>query len=133
MAAFYLASPSGWWPQRTGEWLGASSTPGDTAVVVYGAAAVQYYSGLRSPYPYLWSLPVRVLDPNADRLEATLSGPEAPSWIVQTSGFDSLSVDQDEKLNTQVGASYRIVAEVCGKPVWLRRDLTRELAALPDC
>jgi hypothetical protein len=133
MAAFYLTSPSGWWPQRTGEWLRASSTPGDTAVVVYGAAAVQYYSGLRSPYPYLWSLPVRVLDPDVDRLEATLGGPEAPSWIMQTSGFDSLGVDQDQGLRMQVQASYRIVAEVCGKPVWLRRDLTRELAGLPDC
>ena len=133
MAAFYLISPSGWWPQRTGEWLRASSSPEDTAVVVYGAAAVQYYSGLESPYPYLWSLPVRVLDPDVERLEATVAGPEAPSWIVQTSGFDSLGVDQDQGLRTQVQASYRIVAEVCGKPVWLRRDLTRELAGLPDC
>jgi hypothetical protein len=133
MAAFYLTSPSGWWPQRTGEWLRESSTAEDTAVVMYGAAAVQHHSGLRSPYPYLWSLPVRVLDPDVDRLEATLGGPEAPDWIVQRSGFDSQSVDQDQGLRTQVQASYRIVAVVCGNPVWLRRDLTRDLAGLPNC
>jgi hypothetical protein len=102
-------------------------------MVVYGAAAVQYYSGLWSPYPYLWSLPVRVLDPDGDRLEATLGGPEAPSWIVQTLGFHSLGVDQNQGLRMQVQTSYRIVAEVCGKPVWLRRDLTRELTGHPDC
>lgn len=132
MAAFYLTSPPGTWPHRTGV-VNASSAPGDTAVVIYGAAAVQHSSELDSPYPYLWSLPVRVLDPRLDRLAATLSGPDAPSWIVQARSFDAWELDEDGGLRATVEHSYRVVAKVCDKPVWLRRDLTRELAAPPEC
>jgi hypothetical protein len=133
MAVFYATSPSGWWPQRTGAWLHASSIPGDTVVVLYGAAAVQQSSGLESPYPYLWSLPIRVHDPDLDHLQATLRRPSAPTWIVQSSALNSWGIDEDRELREQLHASYRIVANVCDTPVWLREDLTRDLAEPPAC
>ena len=44
-------------------WLDEHAKPGDTAVVAFGAANILQATGLRSPYPDLWSLPVRVHDP----------------------------------------------------------------------
>jgi hypothetical protein len=119
--------------KRTGAWLQASSVPGDTALVLYGAAAVQQSSGLESPYPYLWSLPVRVYDPDLDHVQATLRGRSAPTWIVQSSALNSCDIDEDGELREQLNASYRIVADVCGAPVWLHKGLTRELAEPPAC
>ena len=72
-------SPEG---RLAGEWVGAASRPHDTAVVLFGHAEVLEASGLRSPYPYLWSLPMRTLDPRLRLLRATFVGPVAPTWVV---------------------------------------------------
>ena len=61
---------------RVGESIGAVAQPGDTIVTVYGHADLTETSGLRSPYPYLWSLPVKTLDPHEEVLEGVLEGPD---------------------------------------------------------
>ena len=58
----------------------------DTIVTVWGHADVTRSSGLRSPYPYLWSLPAHTLDPRQTLLDAVLAGPRAPTWLVDWSG-----------------------------------------------
>ena len=65
-----------------GEAIKEASEPGDTLVVFGGRADVQYSSGLPSPYPHLWSLPMRTLDPEYADLVALLDGPDAPTWFV---------------------------------------------------
>jgi hypothetical protein len=67
---------------RTGEAIGEAAEPGDTLTVFGGRADLQYASGLPSPYPYLWSLPMRTLDPEYADLVALLDGPRAPVWLV---------------------------------------------------
>ena len=52
------------------------------AVVAFGAANILEATGLRSPYPDLWSLPVRVHDPDLADLTALLDGPDRPTWLV---------------------------------------------------
>jgi hypothetical protein len=37
---------------------------------------------MQSPYPQLWSLPVRVLDPRLTELTDVLTGVDRPSWVV---------------------------------------------------
>ena len=64
----------------------AVSSPHDTIVTIWGRADVTQASGLRSPYPYLWSLPARTLDPHVRLLAATLAGPAAPTWFVDWTG-----------------------------------------------
>ncbi len=59
--------------------------PGDTGVVAFGGANILEAADLTSPYPYLWSLPVRVRDPELEELAGVLAGPDAPTWLV-TSG-----------------------------------------------
>jgi hypothetical protein len=62
------------------------ATPGDTAVVVLGAANVIRDADLATPYPYLWSLPARVRDVDLVELDALLAGPSRPEWVVVARG-----------------------------------------------
>jgi hypothetical protein len=63
-------------------WLDRHARPGDTAVVAFGGANILQATGLHSPYPDLWSLPVRVHDPDLVRLAALLAGPSRPTWLI---------------------------------------------------
>ena len=63
-------------------WLEDHARPGDTAVVAFGAPNILQSTGLRSPYPDLWSLPVRVHDPDLVALTDLLEGPDRPTWLV---------------------------------------------------
>lgn len=129
----YATVPWVWFQQRTGEWLADSSSPRDTAVVLYGNAAVLEAADLRSPYPHLWSLPMRTLDPGQARLRATLSGPASPEWVVGVNPLNSWRIDDAGLLRDMLGERYRVVAEVCGFPVWLRADVSRRSAPEPRC
>ena len=129
----YASVPAVWFQQRTGEWLAESAQPGDTAVVAYGHPSVLEAADLGSPYPYLWSVPVRTLDGDLDRLRSTVAGPDAPAWFVPVNGLDSWGIDDGSRLRDLLGQRYREVAQVCGRPVLLRADLDRTLAPAPRC
>jgi hypothetical protein len=80
-------------------YLDAHARPGDTAVVAFGAANILQATGLHSPYPDLWSLPVRVHDPDLADLTRILAGPERPTWLIVagtslgTWGVDATTAD----------------------------------------
>jgi hypothetical protein len=133
VAVVYTAVPWVWFHQRTGEWLADSGGPRDTAVVLYGNAAVLEAADMQSPYPHLWSLPMRTLDPDQTRLRATLSGPTAPEWVVEMTPLNSWQIDDAGMLRDLLGERYRVVAEVCDNPVWLRADVSRRPAPEPSC
>jgi hypothetical protein len=63
-------------------YLSAHSRPGDTGVIGFGDPAVLESAHLSSPYPLLWSLPVRVRDPHLTELTRVLAGPDRPTWVV---------------------------------------------------
>ena len=63
-------------------YLRAQAAPSDGVVVAFGHPNIVAASGLSSPYPDLWSLPVRVRDPQLSRLERVMAGPRAPRWMV---------------------------------------------------
>ncbi|MFC5679313.1 hypothetical protein [Aeromicrobium endophyticum] len=129
-----LVSPStdGVEAQEVGRWLKASSITGDTAVVAYGQPNVLAAARMSSPYPYLWSLPVRTLDPDLAELTAVMSGPSRPVWFVDWSGIDSWGIDPTA-LRPVLAKRYRVVAEVCGRTVWLDRSHPRSLAPARSC
>ena len=79
-----------------GEAVGEVAHPDDTILVLYGAPEVVRASGLDSPYPYLWSLPIRTLDPELAQMLATMRGPDAPVWIVQRGRLDPLGPRRHE-------------------------------------
>ncbi len=131
--AIYATVPWVWFSQRTGEWLAQSKAPTDTAFVAYGYASILESADMSSPYPHLWSVPMRTLDPEQARLRTTLAGPDAPAWIVQINGLNAWGIDDEGRLRSLVRERYREVADICGHRVWLRRDLTRDLAPRPPC
>jgi hypothetical protein len=115
---------------RTGEAIARAAAPGDTLVVFGGRADLQYAAGLPSPYPYLWSLQMRTLDPRYQRLASVVTGPSAPTWLVEWVRFEAWD-----------GAHLRPVVEQhyvrhglgChGRPVYLLRGVQRP-AVEPDC
>ena len=67
---------------RVSNYLVAHSSPGDGAIIGFGHPNVLAGTGLRNPYPYIWSLPMRVHDPELREARRVLTGPDAPRWFV---------------------------------------------------
>lgn len=115
-----------------GRWLKASAVPGDSVVVAYGQPNVVAQAGMDSPYPYLWSLPVRTLDPDLSVMSSVLDGDARPTWFVDWSGLDSWAIDP-AALRPVLERHYRQVSDVCGHRVWLARSRPRSLATPGAC
>lgn len=81
-------------------WLDEHARPGDTAVVAFGGANILRETDLHSPYPDLWSLPVRVHDPDLTALGDLLASASRPTWLVVagtslgTWGVDATAADR---------------------------------------
>ena len=116
----------------TGVALREAAEPDDTLVVFGGRADLQLESGLGSPYPYLWSLPMRALDPDLSRLRALVDGPDAPTWLVEWWPFDTWT-PKGEGLGEDVRRRYVEHGVGCdGRTIWLLRGETRPTPE-PDC
>ena len=76
-------------------WLEEHVQPGDTGVVAFGGANILRETGLGSPYPDLWSLPVRVHDPDlADARQRCSPGRTArPGWSSPGTSLGTWGVD----------------------------------------
>ena len=115
-----------------GRWVKQSSAADDSIVVTYTHPNVVDASGLRPAYPYLWSLPIRVLDPHLAMLTSSLDSPAGATWVVVWDPPRMWDLNRAEQLNRALHEHYELVAHVCGHPVWLRTNTTRELAPLPE-
>ncbi|RYP82781.1 hypothetical protein EKO23_21060 [Nocardioides guangzhouensis] len=108
-------------------WLVAHARPGDTAVVAYGHPDILESTGMSSPYPGLWSLPVRVRDPRLTDLATVLAGSDRPTWVVTMRGPGTTSLGgwgiDPARAQSQLDAHYRSVAEVDGHLVYLERGI----------
>lgn len=117
----------------TGDAIAGSAEPGDTLTVFGSHPHVQYASGLHPVYPYLWSMPMRVLDPELRELEALVRGEDAPEWLVQQIGFETLFDESGSRLMTAVKSRYVRAGYACQRYlVWLRADVERS-GLDPDC
>lgn len=116
-----------------GEWVADSGEPGDTATHLYGLSYAQAATGMDSPYRHLWSLPVRVMDPDLDELRSVLSGPEAPTWLLLSFSVHAWDLDQAERINPVFTQRYERVLDECGMYVYKLRSAQRHLAPTPDC
>jgi hypothetical protein len=110
--------------QETGEAIGRVAEAGDTAISAFGDPSILRVAGLRSPYPYLWSLPARTLDPRFHTLEAVLSGPDAPTWLVVRGPTTQETLDRSAP-GVPMRERYHRVARVCGRTIYLRNGLQR--------
>lgn len=106
--------------------VGAVARPDDTLTVYGGRPDIQLASGLESPYPELWSLPMRTNDPDLADLRALLAGPDGPTWVVQ---WVSLGAWQGlgEQVAPTLEGRYRTVVSLCDgrRRIWLRDGVDR--------
>jgi hypothetical protein len=107
-----------------GKALAASAQPGDTVLSAFGDADIPRASGMSSPYPYLWSLPSRTLDPHMALLRSILAGPEAPTWVV-VRGSGTMQRLADAGARPLIEERYHVVGSVCGRTIYLERGLVR--------
>jgi hypothetical protein len=125
-----LATPQDNDGARVGRAVAMSAHPGDTIFAAYGRPNVVKASGLSSPYPYLWSLPLKTLDPHLTALDAVLQGPDAPTYLVTWNGVKSWGLDS-AATSELVARDYRPLARVCGHTIYLRKGADRTVPPLP--
>jgi 4-amino-4-deoxy-L-arabinose transferase-like glycosyltransferase len=122
----------------TGEALHDVAEPDDALVVFGGRADLQISSGMPSPYEHLWSLPMRTLDPDFTDLETLLTGPDAPTWVVEWLPFTTWDEDAGGALATLVRERYVPHGTGCGaepddpRRIWLLKGAQRDRPA-PAC
>lgn len=114
------------------QWLRAASHQSDTAMVTYGHADIIEAAGLDPGYRYLWSLPVRTLDPRLELLHRTLLGKSAPTWLLEWNSLDSWDIDPHGRLATAIALHYKRVGTICAIPVYLHRGISRTLPRPPE-
>ncbi|MDQ6642476.1 MAG: hypothetical protein M3Y66_08280, partial [Actinomycetota bacterium] len=88
-------------------------------------------SGLRSPYPYLWWLPTRTLDPQLQVLDRVLGGPSAPTWLVVRTTDVSAWGRGGARTKRLVDARYHVAAFLVGHTIYLRDGVARPAPVLP--
>lgn len=116
-----------------GTWVAESAEPGDTATSLYGLAYTQRATGMDSPYRHLWSLPVRVLDPDLDELTEVLRSPDAPTWLVLSFSLHAWGLDPQGQVDPVVAERYELVLHECHMLVYRLRSEPRDLAPMPHC
>ena len=113
--------------------IGKVSRPGDTVVSALGDPDIVVGTGLTSPYPYLWSLPARTLDPGFTKLEALLQSRLAPTWLV-VRGRMTLTTLLASAPGPSIRNRYHLVSSLCGRDIYLRDDAQRGAPApVADC
>jgi hypothetical protein len=111
----------------------AASRPGDTATVLFGNADVQLDSRMWSPYPQLWTLPMRTLDPHLTALRHLLTSERAPTWLVVWRNVDPWNIDPHDRLRLEIATHYQLAAHVCGHELWLLDGVSRPRPTQPRC
>jgi hypothetical protein len=97
----------------------------DTIYVRYSQANISYYSGLRNPYSYQWSLMLRTI-PGAERqLRTLLASSRRPTWVVEWEPATAYGLDRSGATTRILDRRYREVATVCGYPILLERGVAR--------
>jgi hypothetical protein len=119
------------WVGGTTVWLDQMKRPGDSMVVLYGQAGIYETSRIRPAYPFMWTLPMRVLDPRLTDLRSLLSGPDAPTFVLAPTPLDAWDIDPQGLVQQTLDQHYQLVATVCGTPVYLHNGVERPTVPPP--
>lgn len=112
--------------EEVSDYLAAHRHRGDTAVVAFGRPDILYQAQMSSPYPLLWSLPVRVLDPQLRELGRALASSDRPTWLITgRAGLSGWGIQPSQQLLDAFDRHYRPVAEIDDHLVFLARGRPR--------
>ena len=96
------------------------SSPGQGVVVAFGHPNIVWGTERPSPYPQLWSLPVRVLDSQLSAFDSVLRSPKAPEWVViNGTSLYTWGVDASEA-DGILRARYHEVTQIGDYHLWRR-------------
>ena len=110
---------------RVAAYLRHHSSPGDTLVVGFGHSNVYVDAEMRGPYPYMWSLPTRVNDPELRQAKQVLSGSEAPRWFVVHEDTPVFWGKAARETRRHVETNYVQRSAIGGWHIWERRPPNR--------
>lgn len=113
--------------EELGRSIAARSHRGDTIYVRYSQPNVTYYSGLRNPFPYEWSLMLRTIPAAQPELRSMLRSPQRPTWLVGWEPSDAYGLDADGRTAAVVHQRYRPAGRVDDIEILLERGLRRPL------
>lgn len=108
-----------------GEYVAARSLPSDTIYVRYSQPNITFYSGLRTPYPYDWSLMLRTIPDAQPRLRELLRSRGRPTWVVDWESDGAYGLDTNGATTRLLKDHYRRAGSVCGTPLLLERGVAR--------
>jgi len=118
---------------RTGEAIAAAARPGDRVLVYGGRADIQWASGAPSPYPYLWSLPMRTRDPDLEQLRAVLTGQNPPTWFVEAAHINAWDEQGTRPVERSLIRKYEFVGTACDRYRIYRLNTVEPIRLDVDC
>ena len=119
----YLDRQTPWRREHAvGRYIRDHARTGDTQYVMYARANVVYYARVRHPYPYLWSLIIRVRPGARAQLLRLLESNRRPTWLVPWHAPGSWELDPDGRVARAIQRGYRQTAVVCGIQIYVRND-----------
>jgi hypothetical protein len=95
--------------------------PGQTFYALYAHVNAVYYTGLRDPFPYNWSLMMRSAPHAVGQLRALLASPGRPTWILEAQSPSSWGLDRGGATRRLLTRHYRVAGHVCSRTVLLAR------------
>ena len=108
--------------RAVGRYIHAHARPGDTQYVLYARANVLYYGALPTPFPYDWSLMMRVQTDARPALYRLLASRRRPTWLVPWQNDDAWRLDRGAAVDTLLRRGYRVAATVAGHEILHRVD-----------
>ena len=111
------------------DYLRDRARPGDSAHVMYAYASVLYYSDLRAPFPYHWSLMMQAAPGAEHQLRRLLATPRRPTWLIERHRPWAFGLDRDGITRRVIATHYRRAGTVCGMTIRLARDAGDRAAA----
>jgi hypothetical protein len=103
--------------REVGSYIRAHARPDDTQYVLYARANVLYYGGLSTPFPYDWSLMLRVQTGARPALYRLLASAGRPTWLVPWQNDDAWRLDRGATVDTLLRRDYRVAAIVGGHEI----------------
>jgi hypothetical protein len=112
-------------PKEIGQAIAQRAERDDTIYVRYSQPNITYYSGLRNPYPYDWSLMLRTVPGAQAQLRNLLGSTQRPTWIVDWESDTSYGLDTNGRTQHLLNRYYRPAGSVDGIQILLRRGQRR--------
>jgi hypothetical protein len=103
---------------RVAAYLREHSAATDSLLVGFGHPNVYVDAEMRGQYPYMWSLPTRVNDPQLRAAKRVLSGSDAPRWFVVHEDTPVFWDQAAVETRLHVEDAYILRGEIGGWHVW---------------